>query len=172
MGRGHPSKPKIVIVTPYYRPVVGGLTTFVAGLSTELIRRGADVTVLTRDGAEAPGVRRGPSSPAAFVRWCRRTIREIRPDVVHCHGHWYCLAGALSPFGRPLANRVVFTVHSLPDVRFGFRLPFRSLLRRAHVITSSSEQSRTEVVQPFGARAGSAFVAPGGEALLGWAQEG
>ena len=161
MGRGHLSKPRIVLVTPYYRPVVGGLTTFVAGLSTELIRRGAEVTVLTRDGAEVPGVRRGPSSPATFVRWCRRTIREIRPDVVHCHGHWYCLAGALSPSGRPLANRVVFTVHTLPDVRFAFRLPFRWLLRRAHVITFVSEHSRTEFVQRFGARGESAIIAPG-----------
>src|SRR5438093_750969 len=161
MGRGHLSKPRIVLVTPYYRPVVGGLTAFVAGLSTELIRRGAEVTVLTRDGAEVPGVRRGPSSPATFVRWCRRTIREIRPDVVHCHGHWYCLAGALSPSGRPLANRVVFTVHTLPDVRFAFRLPFRWLLRRAHVITFVSEHSRTEFVQRFGARGESAIIAPG-----------
>src|SRR6266545_2763188 len=158
MGRGDVSKPKIVLVTPYYRPVVGGLTTFVAGLSTELIRRGADVTVLTRDGAEAPGVRRGPTHPAAFVRWCRRTIREIRPDVVHGHGHWYCLAGALPPFRRPLANRVVFTVHTVPDVRLHFRLPFRWLLRRAQVITYVSEASRREFVRRFGDRTEAAVV--------------
>ena len=53
MGPSHPWRPKIVLATPYYRPVVGGLTTFVAGLEHELVRHGAEVTVLTRDGAEA-----------------------------------------------------------------------------------------------------------------------
>jgi len=161
MGPSHPWRPKIVLLTPYYRPVVGGLTTFVAGLEHELVRHGAEVTVLTRDGSEGAGVHHGPTKPAAFVRWCRRIIREIRPDIVHGHGHWYCLAGALSPLGRPLATRVVFTVHTLPDVPMAFRLPFRWLLRRAHVVTFVSEHSREEFVRRFGLPRGSAVVPPG-----------
>src|SRR6266566_1100960 len=154
-------EPKIVLLTPYYRPVVGGVTTFVSGLASELLRRGADVTVLTRYGADGPGVLRGPSVVFAFVRWCRRTIREIRPDVVHGHGHWYCLAGALSRFGRPLATRLVFTVHTLPNMPLALRFPFRWLLRRAHVVTFVSDHSRKEFVQRFGPPGESAVVLPG-----------
>src|SRR5436190_7698216 len=161
MGPSHPWRPKIVLVTPYYRPVVGGLTTFVAGLEHELVRHGAEVTVLTRDGAEGAGVHKGPTNPSAFVRWCRRMIRKIQPDIVHAHGHWYCLAGALSTFGRPLATRVVFTVHTLPDVPLTFRIPFRWLLRGAHVVTFVSEPSRKEFVERFGLQNESAVVQPG-----------
>src|SRR5438034_6585080 len=150
MGRNSSPAPRVVLVTPYYRPVIGGVTTFVSGLAAELVRRGADVTVLTRDGVEGSGVRQGPPKRAAFIRWCRRTIREVRPDVVHCHGHWYCLAGALSRFGRPLATRIVFTVHTVPEVAPAFRFPFRWLLRRAHVVTFVSERSREEFVRRFG----------------------
>src|SRR5205823_2720384 len=161
MVRSHHGGPKIVLLTPYYRPVVGGLTTFVSGLEAELVRHGAEVIVLTREGAEGPGVRRGPMNPLAFVRWCRRTIREIRPEVVHGHGHWYCLAGALSSFGRPLATRVVFTVHTLPDVPLVFRFLFRWLLRRVHVVTFVSEHSREEFVHRFGPPKESVVVRPG-----------
>src|SRR6266571_1857967 len=160
MGRTRSPGPRIVFITPYYQPV-GGVTTFVSGLGTELVRRGADVTILTRDGAEGPGVRRGPRNRAAFVRWCRRTIREIRPDIIHGHGHWYCLAGALSRFGGPLAARIVFTVHTVPDVSLAFRSSFRWVLRKAHIVTFVSEHSRAEFVRRFGLPRESAVVFPG-----------
>ncbi len=167
MGPPRRSNPEVVLITPYHHPIVGGVTTYVAGLATELARRGAKVTVLTREGSEAPGVVRGPTNPRAFVRWCRRAIRSIRPDVIHGHGHWYCLAGAFSLLGHPLAPRVLFTVHTVPDVPRRFRVPFRRLLRRAHVITFVSDSSRNEFVGRFGSPSRSAVVFPGVRNLSG-----
>jgi len=166
MDHQSPSRPNIVLITPYYQPVVGGLTTFVTGLGKELVRRGAAVTVLTREGIEGPGVRRGPSNALAFVHWCRTTVREIAPDIIHCHGHWYCLAGALSKLGNPLAPRVVFTVHTVPDLLPVLRMPFRWLLHRAHVITFVSERSQREFVDRFGLPDEWAVVSPGVSDLL------
>src|SRR2546425_2367502 len=152
---------ELVLITPYYHPITGGVTTYVSGLAGELSRRGAKVTVLTRQGEEAPGVLRGPPGARAFIRWCRKAVRRISPQVIHSHGHWYSLAGAFSRFGRPLARRVVFTVHTVPDVPRRFRLPFRRLLRRADVVTFVSETSKQEFSDKFGPVPGSAIVFPG-----------
>src|SRR5712692_755344 len=152
---------ELVLITPYYHPITGGLTTYVSGLAEELRRRGVKVTVLTRDGEEAPGVLRGPPGSRAFVRWCRRAVRRISPQVIHSHGHWYSLAGAFSRFGRPLAGRVVFTVHTIPDVPIRLRLPFRRLLRAADVITFVSETAKQSFADKFGPLLRSAVVFPG-----------
>ena len=152
---------ELVLITPYYFPITGGVTTYVSGLARELTRRGAKVTVLTRQGDEAPGVLRGPPGSPAFIRWCRQAVQRISPQVIHSHGHWYCLAGAFSRFGRPLARRVVYTVHTIPDVPLRFRLPFRRLLRGADVVTFVSETSKQEFSDKFGPVPGSAIVFPG-----------
>src|SRR5437867_4947083 len=152
---------ELVLITPYYHPITGGVTTYVSGLAGELSRRGVKVTVLTRQGEEAPGVLRGPSGSRRFMRWCRQAVRRISPEVIHSHGHWHSLAGAFSRFGQPLARRVVFTVHTIPDVPIHLRLPFRRLLRRADVVTFVSETSKQAFTDKFGPLPRSAVVFPG-----------
>jgi len=152
---------ELVLITPYYHPITGGVTTYVSGLAGELRRRGVKVTVLTQQGEETPGVLRGPPGSRAFVRWCRQAVRRISPQVIHSHGHWYSLAGAFSRVGRPLARRVVFTVHTIPDVPFRFRLAYRRLLRGADVITFVSETSKQAFADKFGPLPQSIVVFPG-----------
>lgn len=142
---------KVVHITPYMPPIVGGISTYVSGLTAALADRGVEVIVMAREGREAPGVMVGPYRIPEFIRWCRRNLRSMRASAVHAHGHWYCLAGALSRTRRPIVRPLVFTLHSFPifQSRLRGRL-FRKLINRADIVTFVSEKSRVNFQQVFG----------------------
>ena len=141
---------RVVHITPYMPPVVGGISTYVSGLTTALANHGVEVIVLTREGGEGPGVMVGPRRIPEFIRWCRRNLRTMRPAAVHAHGHWYCLAGALSATRRPIVHPLVFTVHSFPVFRSRIRARlFRKLVDRADRVTFVSGKSRQKFERVF-----------------------
>lgn len=162
MGPEPQSRRRVVEITPYYHPVVGGITTYLAGLAEELASRGAEVFVLTREGDEGPRVLRGPSRTSEFIRWCRERLRELQPDAVHGHGHWYCLAGALKRGGPPIARPLLFTVHTFPAVRSRIRsAAFRRMLGRVDAITFVSQGAQKKFVEAFGSPSKMEVVYPG-----------
>jgi glycosyltransferase involved in cell wall biosynthesis len=89
---------RIVQVCPWFEPYVGGVETYVATISTELVRRGHDVTVVTsgrdrtlpeRDEFQGIHVRRvktrgvwlrTPIAPAT-----KAVLASMEADVVHAH---------------------------------------------------------------------------------------
>src|SRR3989475_11963007 len=89
---------RIVQVCPWFEPYVGGVETHVGTISTELVRRGYDVTVVTsrRDGSlpereEFQGIHvrrvktrgvwlRTPIAPAT-----KAVLESMEADVVHAH---------------------------------------------------------------------------------------
>src|SRR3990170_2714499 len=161
-----PRPRRVGLVTPYYRPVVGGITTFVGALAEQLADVGAEVTILTGQGEPGDGVRVGPPDPSGFVKWCRAELMALRPDVIHAHAHWYCLAPAFSPAGARLAPRVVFTVHTRLEIRSPLRkLALRRLLKRADAVTFVSERSRAEFTRRFGTPTRLEVVYPGARLL-------
>jgi len=103
--------PRVAMVTPYYRPIIGGITTFVEGLSATLEARGVEVRIWTQHGAPGRSIEKGPEDPVRFILWARRRLREWKPDAIHAHAHWYTLAAGTSLRG-PLASRIVFTIHT------------------------------------------------------------
>lgn len=155
---------RIVHIGKYYPPRPGGIENFVADLAREQARSGHDVTVLVHAGKE-PGVGRMVMERGVRVRRVRsygqlvyapvapgfgwalwRTLRRIRPDVVHVHmpnvSAFWLLLGLK---GRPVV------VHWHADVvasgfDVGLRVLYplyrifeRALLRRADVVVATSQ---------------------------------
>ena len=84
------------MVTPYYEPVVGGITSFVRGLASTLRMKGVQVSIIANHGIGSKTVRIVQGGPMKFARGSAKVLRELRPDVIHAHAHWYALEAALS----------------------------------------------------------------------------
>jgi glycosyltransferase involved in cell wall biosynthesis len=154
-----PRSPRVLLVSHYYPPHVGGIENVVHQQATHLARRGADVTVLTSgprsttttdqgvrvvrvaawNGAErrtgVPFPILGPGLLVAAIRWARRS------DVVHVHDCLYMtswaagLAAALTRTPYLVTQHVALVAHPSGLVRAVQRAVYRTagrpLLRRA-----------------------------------------
>jgi glycosyltransferase involved in cell wall biosynthesis len=126
---------KIMMVTDFYAPLVGGVEVAVSALSHALAERGHDVDVATiRTGDLATVEEEGPVTihripvstsrlEALFTQprpWAppvpdpeaavalRRLVRDVRPDIVHGHD-W--LARSFIPWKRGSGARFVMSLH-------------------------------------------------------------
>lgn len=132
---------KVLLLSQFYPPVIGGEERHVRTLGTELLRRGHEVTVGT---VAVPG---GPSGVAhedglvvhrlptltsrlsglyseesrphlppvpdpVLVRALSRLTREVRPDVVHAH-NW--IVNSFLPVQVPRRTPLVLTLHDYSD---------------------------------------------------------
>jgi len=124
---------RILLVSQFYPPVVGGIEIHVSTLASTLVERGHDVAVATlapgADGVGPDGVavhrlggvaqridalhttdrRHAPPIPdPGTVSDLRRLIGDFRPDVVHAH-NW--LGRSFVPLKRGSGARYVVTLH-------------------------------------------------------------
>jgi glycosyltransferase involved in cell wall biosynthesis len=134
---------RIAILTPYAAPVPGGISTFVSGLSNALLKRGQSVSILAGEGEgdrkefSNLGVRR------AYVSHALRGLQEIRPEIIHCHSHWYCLATGVKYAQKNPGTRIVFSFHTTSIPVLKSRLV--RLLRKAQVTTFVSAAQLSEL---------------------------
>lgn len=133
---------RIALLTPYAPPVPGGISTFVSGLSDLLRQRGNEVSVLAGEGGDTRGcsdlgIRR------SYVFRALRALREIRPDVIHCHSHWYCLSAGVRYLHTNPSARIVFSFHttSIPFLKSRFV----RLLNKAQITTFVSAAQLSEL---------------------------
>ncbi len=131
---------KVALVTPYWTPVRGGVTTYVHELAAELRRtHGFDVSVIAREGRGEAGVAVVGGTARQFVHRAIAELEQLRPDAVHAHGHWYALRAGLEYRRRHPGTRVVFTLHtSFPPRSWWRRYGLRILLSRADFVTGVS----------------------------------
>ena len=173
---------RIALVTPRYRPDVGGVETHVEQLATHLAARRHIVDVLTHEptGRTLPpdppvdvNVRRFrvvpspshvPMSPALW-RYLRRTSRSY--DIVHAHNYHALPALAAGVFAR---QRLVFTPHyhgaSAGRIRTLLHAPYRLVATRTvmaarSIICVSAAEERL-LLRHFPAVAGRVRVIPNG----------
>lgn len=178
------------MVTPYWFPVRGGITTYVGELSSELRAQGHEVLVIASQGGtsavtkgesttEGPWEEEGstggdlPASPdraaiiigkagTAFARAVAERLESFRPDAVHAHGHWYALAAGLRYRRRHPGCRVVFTLHTpFPRRAWWRRFAFTSLMSRADFVTAVSADLLGQTLRTHGPRARTRVTHPG-----------
>src|SRR5439155_4844462 len=87
----------------------GGITSFVRGLALTLGAKGVQVSIIANHGAGSKTVRIVQGGPMKFARRSAKVLRELRPDVIHAHAHWYALEAAL---GVDDGSATTFSFHS------------------------------------------------------------
>ncbi len=154
---------KVTLVTPYWSPVRGGVTTYVQELTGELRRRpGFDVSVIAREGRDEPGVAVVGGTAIQFVRRAATELERIRPDVVHAHGHWYALAAGVRYRRRHPETGVVFTLHTpFPRRSWWRRYGLKVLLSKADFVTGVSGDLLSTTVRSLGFRTRTRVTHPG-----------
>lgn len=127
---------RILLLTEFFPPIIGGVERHVQNLGLGLIDRGHEVTVATVHHEGAPeretvdgihvvrlratsssfdaayanqGKRYLPPVPdPGIVRGLRKLAREFQPDIVHAH-NW--IVHSYLPLKRPGGPRLVLTLH-------------------------------------------------------------
>lgn len=159
---------RVVQITPYFPPCKGGIARFVSGL-VDSIGGSADVNVIAREGGSSERVSVITAGKGVFILKALQRLRDLDPDVIHCHSHWHMLAPAVV-YKRFHKNvKVVFTFHTEPiaPMKGAKGNIFGRLLKRCDAVTfvsialkdiiSSQIRIQTDrrVVHP-GVRAGTA----------------
>jgi glycosyltransferase involved in cell wall biosynthesis len=83
---------KIIILTPYYYPTIGGITTFVDNLKIYLSKKNCSVSIISNAGYSNGDTNIMKPSKYLFVLRSYRIIRKEKPDVLHSHSRWNILA--------------------------------------------------------------------------------
>lgn len=141
---------KIVNVTPYYHPVKGGVTSFVAGLAGVLGRQeGNSVEILVQQGDAGSSIEHISGDKRKAISDIYRRLCRKKPDVVHCHGHWHLLAGGVRYRKKHPDANLVFTFHTFPLRKMkGYKKKaFEKLLARCDAVTFSSDALRERVLE-------------------------
>lgn len=140
---------RILMITDFYKPIIGGLEQHVYNLSIELVRRGHKVTVITlwHDGLDEEeydegvevyrirgtvqrasglfsnsGRRFSPPLPdPEAILAIRRVVDRLQPDVIHAH-NW--LVYSFLPLKRWSHAPLVMTLHD-----YGLACPKKTLMR-------------------------------------------
>jgi phosphatidylinositol alpha-mannosyltransferase len=116
---------KIALLTPYFYPVVGGITSHVNNLYNELKTRARiQVKIITKEGKNAEDVIPVDSSKYSFIQKTHKILKKEKPDAIHAHSHWYVLSPAIRYKKDNPGTKVVFTFHTKPTK------PFTAIRRR------------------------------------------
>lgn len=136
---------RIAMLTPYFKPVMGGITSYVGGLSGGLRTRGAEVFIVARQAQPSEGVEVIPVDSHAFVHASAQTVVRFRPDIIHAHSHWYLLAAALQARVALPNTKVVFSFHT-PWTAIALRR-WAGLVRESDVTTCPSKEMFARVLK-------------------------
>lgn len=82
---------KVVMLTPFYYPVLGGITTFVDNLRRNLSRKGCSVLIISNAGNENLHIKVLKNGKYFFILNSYRILRQEKPDVLHSHSRWNIL---------------------------------------------------------------------------------
>jgi glycosyltransferase involved in cell wall biosynthesis len=104
---------KVVHITPYYPPSIGGIARFVSGV-VENTSVSADVQVISEEGGASENATIIPGGKGRFIIRVLSLLKKIEPDIVHCHSHWHMLAPAVVYKRFNKRVKVIFTFHTEP----------------------------------------------------------
>lgn len=106
---------KLVMITPYYPPIRGGVTTYVVNLTNTIkTKYNISVNVIAREGESGIDTTIINSPKWLFALRAFFVLCKIRPDVIHSHSWWYTLFPSIFyKFTHP-KTKVVHTLHTEP----------------------------------------------------------
>jgi glycosyltransferase involved in cell wall biosynthesis len=105
---------KIVILTPYFYPVIGGITTFVKNLQDSLVKKGYPVSIISGQGKRKDDVVITGSNKLIYINLAFLSLRTRRIEVIHSNAHWYVLLpGVLYKFLHS-RTKLIHSFHTEP----------------------------------------------------------
>ena len=105
---------KIVILTPYFYPVIGGITSFVENLQDSLVKKGYPVSIISGQGKRKDGVVITGSNKLIYIILAFLSLRTKRIEVIHSNAHWYVLLpGVLYKFFHS-RTKLIHSFHTEP----------------------------------------------------------
>jgi glycogen(starch) synthase len=171
---------KILALTPWYLPLLGGIELLLSSLTGPLRRHGVDISVVTDDMGRLPprenidntpvyrlgfttAVKSGqPGAPLKVLQQMQRILDEERPDILHMHcvtgsGAWY--VDRLLKAAR-FKGRFLVTQHGVLEA-IDCMAVIRDLLRRADGITGVSQAALRSALEFSGSDKGRGVIPNG-----------
>lgn len=106
---------RLAIVTPYYHPIIGGVTTFVENLTDALRSQNIiniDLTIVSKQGNETNRIKILNSNKFYFVINTFFTLYKLNPDFIASQSHWYTLVPSVIYKLFNPKTRLIHTFHT------------------------------------------------------------
>jgi glycosyltransferase involved in cell wall biosynthesis len=136
------------MITPYMKPVLGGISSYLDGLCRGVREQETTCEVIAEKGESTLGTSRTDRSLLRFLTEGILAALSLRPDVLHVHSSWkgFLIALPFKLLSRQSALFFTFHTDSISPLS-GFRKTvFEMMLSKCDglIFTSSYLQSQTE----------------------------
>lgn len=154
---------KVVILTPFYHPVKGGITTFVHNLRNHISKNGNNVFIISREGNAADHVSVIGTNKFLLTLKAYLKIRKNKPDVLHSHSHWTLMSPCIWYKKFHPDVKLIHTFHTeIMKVPTGYKKNvFEKLISKYDYITFVSEDLKIKFEKEFTIRTKTTVVYTG-----------
>lgn len=139
---------KVLMISPYMKPIMGGISTYLEGLSRELRAQNAVCAVIAEKGESTLPSSRTDRGLIRFLAEGILAAFQFRPSVIHIHSNWrgFLVALAYKRLFRHTALFFTFHTDSLSPLSGVKKTIFERMLGKcdALIFTSSHLRSETE----------------------------
>lgn len=142
---------KVILLTPYYYPIVGGITSYVENLKDSLLKKGISTSIITSQGDVGNDVEVIGPNKLLFILKATSILRKKKPDVLHSHAHWYVLFPCVIRRILHPGTRLIHTFHTEPlqENRGIKKRVFTFLISKCDYVTFVSDDLRNKVEKKF-----------------------
>lgn len=107
---------RVIILTPFYKPVKGGITSFLFNLTSMLKNNfcDLDVNIIAKECDPDKNVFSIKKNKFLFVTYSTIFLLQKKPHVLHANSNWYCLAPCIIYKILYPRTKIIFTFHTEP----------------------------------------------------------
>jgi glycosyltransferase involved in cell wall biosynthesis len=156
---------KICLLTPYYPPFKGGISSYLSSLRSKLDDFNFDTCVVARYG--------NSNKRTYVIKWkiwyiikSYFILHNEKPDVIHAHSNWYTLVPSIiyKIFNRN--TRLVFTFHTEPTktLKGIKKKTYQQLLSMCDTVTFVSESLKDKLEENYRINTNKKVIYPGASA--------
>jgi glycosyltransferase involved in cell wall biosynthesis len=154
---------KVVILTPYYYPIHGGIPTFVNNLRINLANKGCSVLIISNTGNENSHVKVINRGKYFFILNSYRILRKEKPDVLHSHSRWNILTPSVIYKLFHPKTTIIHTYHTefAGKIQVIKRKIIELLLSKCNAVTFVSEDLERNIDEQLKIRTKKSVIYPG-----------